>query len=140
MILATHCGAGSRPVLSICVPADRSGSVAADCQQPGGTAKLIDEPVAMPTTTEVQAILALVLTSGDGASRGLPPKKTGQAVGLSEEPVVADCQQPGGTAEHEPAAMHLCDPFLLSAPQDSRILPLHARNMVPSAKNCAVLS
>jgi hypothetical protein len=81
--------------------------VAADCQQPGGIAELIDEPVAMPMATEVHAILALAPTSGDGALRGLPPRKTGQAVSLPEEPVAADCQQPGGTAGllDEPAAM-----------------------------------
>jgi hypothetical protein len=116
------------------------GQVAADCQQLSGTAE--HELAAMPTTTEVLATLALAPTSGDGASRGPPPRKGGQAAlfdNLPEGPAAADCQQPGGTAEHEPATMHLHDPFLLSAPQDGRILPLHARSMVPSAKNCAAL-
>ena len=78
------------------------GPAAADCQQPGGTAELIDEPAAMPMTTEVLATLTLVPTSGDGASRGLPPRKGGQAAlfaNLPEGPAAADCQQPGGTAE-----------------------------------------
>jgi hypothetical protein len=53
-------------------------------KQPGGTAELIDEPAAMPTTTEVHAT-ALAPTSGGSTSGGIPPKKRGQAVGLPDE-------------------------------------------------------
>jgi hypothetical protein len=93
------------------------GPAAADCQQPGGTAELIDEPAAMPTTTEVLATLALAPTSGDGASGGIPPKKKGQAALFANLPEKiaalvlsqAMSQQPSGAAGllDEPAAVPL---------------------------------
>ena len=97
--------------------------VAAESQQLNGTAGLLDEPTAMPTTTEVPAtVLAFAPTSGDGASSGLPSRKEEQLLG------------------HEHAPSRLRDPFLLSTLQNGRILPRHARSMVPSARNCAALS
>ena len=73
--------------------------LAADCQQLDGTAGLLDEPTAMPTTTEVHAtVLALAPTSGDGASSGLPSRKEGQAECLPEEQVAAESQQLKRTA------------------------------------------
>ena len=74
-----------------CLPEEE---VAADCQQLDGTADLIDKPAAMPTTTEVHTTLTLAPTSGDGASRGLLPRKGGRAAlfdCLPGEEVAADC-------------------------------------------------
>ena len=51
----------------------------ATSQQLSGTAELLDESVAVPTTTTVVHATALAPTSGDGASSGLPPTKRRQA-------------------------------------------------------------
>jgi hypothetical protein len=51
----------------------------ATSQQLSGTAGLLDDPAAVPTSTKVHTTIALAPTSGDGRSSGIQPMKRGQA-------------------------------------------------------------